>query len=93
MKTKKITIQQSLTRIAIGTAGILLIPLLARWPWTLADFIVMAILLFIAGLGIDLFLRQKSKNIYKASIGIAIILGMLWLYVELAVGLFTNWGS
>ena len=24
---------------------------------------------------------------------IVILLGMLWLYVELAVGLFTNWGS
>jgi hypothetical protein len=100
MKTKntEISLQTSLQRIAIGTGLILLIPLVmtqvsTEWNWSLSDFVVVAVLLFIAGFGIDFFMRNKSTNMQKAFIGIVIVLGMLWLYVELAVGLFTNWGS
>lgn len=87
------SMKKSLLRITLGTALLLMIPLLGRWPWTISDFILMAVLIFLAGLGIDLFIRQKSKNMNKAVIGIIIVLGILWLWVELAVGLFTNWGS
>lgn len=93
MKTKDISMQQSILRITVGTVLLLLIPLIAQWPWSTSDFVVMAVLIFIAGLGIDLFLRNKSSQKQKALVGLAIVVGILWLYVELAVGLFTNWGS
>lgn len=93
MKTKDISMQQSVLRILVGTAALLLIPLIGQWPWSFSDFVVTAVLIFIAGLGLDLFLRNKSSQKQKALVGLAILIGILWLYVELAVGLFTNWGS
>jgi hypothetical protein len=32
-----------------GTALILVIPLLTRWPWGILDFVVMGLLLFLTG--------------------------------------------
>jgi hypothetical protein len=59
--------------------------------WTLSDFVVMGVLLFITGNTIDLTMRKGGK--YRV-LGVALIVILfLWLWVELAVGLFTNWGS
>lgn len=83
--------QNHIARIALGTAAILMIPLLFRWSWTRSDFIVMGIMIFVFGLVLDFILKKAGK--YKVAGGIAIVLLFLWLWVELAVGLFTNWGS
>jgi hypothetical protein len=90
MKTKHII------RIALGTVGILLIPLVAMQfssevNWTLSDFIIMGAMLFVTGLMLDLVMRKMGR--YRVAAAIAIVGLFLWLWVELAVGLFTNWGS
>jgi hypothetical protein len=82
--------------IALAVGLILLVPLVAmrftgEVSWTLSDFVVMGALLFITGLGIDLAWRKMGK--YRIVGAIVVVVAFLWLWVELAVGLFTNWGS
>ena len=94
-------------RVAVWTLGILIIPFLAMQfnlqvpdpgssvsdevNWTLSDFVVMGVLLFTTGSLIDLAARKAGKNKALAIAGIVIL--FLWLWAELAVGVFTNWGS
>lgn len=95
-----------IARPALATAGLLLIPYLAmqrNWQisdpgsgpssvnWTGSDFLVMGILLFGTGLILELVLRSGGK--YRVVAAIAVIFGFLWLWAELAVGVFTTWGS
>ena len=83
-------------RPALVTAGILLIPLIAMQfteevQWTLSDFVIMGIMLFVTGLLVELVLQKMGKYRFIAAAGILLL--FLWIWVELAVGLFTNWGS
>jgi len=95
-----------ITRPAFIALGILLIPFLLMQfgvmlydpgsgygaiNWTLFDFVVMGVLLFVAGLLLELVVAKAGK--YKAMAIVGVILLFVWLWVELAVGLFTNWGS
>ena len=91
MKTKNIVMQNSFSRAALITAGALLIPLVFKWPWSSSDFIVMGTMIFVAASALSLITKKAGK--YKVQAIIAIVLLFLWLWVELAVGLFTNWGS
>ncbi len=90
MNMKRI-MQNGIVRSAIGTAVVLSIPLLFQWPWTQSDFVVMGTMLFVTGLMIDLVIRKAGK--YRVIATITIMVLFLWLWAELAVGLFTNWGS
>ena len=67
---------------------LLLIPLAARFPWGLFDFITAGVLLFGAGIAIEVALRLITKWEYRiaACVGILIALALLW--TEVAVGLF-----
>lgn len=83
--------------IALATGLILLMPLTAmqftnQVNWTLFDFILMGTLLFGAGSLFVLAARRIDKK-YWVPIGIAFAIALLWLWAELAVGVFTNWGS
>lgn len=83
-------------RPALATALILMIPLVAMQftaevDWTLSDFVIMGVLLFVTGLLLEIAVRKTSK--YRVAAVAAIVVGFLWLWAELAVGVFTNWGS
>ena len=83
--------------IALVTVLILLIPLIAmqftrQVNWTLSDFIVMGTLLFGTGSMFVLTARRINKK-YRFAVGVAFAIALLWLWAELAVGVFTNWGS
>ena len=88
--------QKNILKIALITVGLLLIPLIAMQftsevNWTLSDFVIMGVLLFVTGLLIDFAVRKMGK--YRTW-GVIVIVGLfLWLWAELAVGVFTNWGS
>lgn len=72
------------------TAFILLIHLLANWPWTMSDFVVMGILISGTGL-MCVLVARKVKNIkYRAAIAIAILVAFLLTWVHLAVGIIDN---
>jgi len=74
----------------------LLIPFIAMQftqevQWTLSDFVIMGALLFLTGVLVEFSLLKMGK--YRFMVAAGVVLLFLWLYAELAVGVFTNWGS
>ena len=71
--------------------SILLIPFIAMFyseevRWDLADFLIMGVLLFTAGLALDYVIRKNSKK--KVFLIVSIVLIFLLTWAELAVGIF-----
>ncbi|MFM6987973.1 MAG: hypothetical protein ACKOXG_04810 [Arenimonas sp.] len=83
--------------LAMATGVLLLIPLIAMQftaevDWDATDFIVMGGLIFTAGSVFVLIARQvKEKHRLPAALLVAA--GFLYVWAELAVGIFTDWGS
>jgi len=75
-------------RIAGWSIPVLLlaIPWIARFPWTLFDYVCMAAAFGIAGLLIELGVRASGIIAYRAATAIAVIAGFLLLWVNGAVG-------
>ncbi len=61
-----------------------------NWDW--ADFLVIGALVFIASLSFE-FLASTVKRQHRMLMGVAVLAIALWLWAEMAVGVFTNWGS
>jgi hypothetical protein len=83
--------------LALGTGLLLLIPLVAMQfssgvNWTASDFIVMGALLFVTGSLFVLAARRVERK-YWVAVGFVVGLAFFYLWAELAVGIFTNWGS
>lgn len=85
-----------IARILLATVGILLVPLLAMQfssdvNWSLMDFVIMGCLLFATGLLLDTVWHKGGK--YRGAGAVVVVVLFLWLWAELAVGVFTHWGS
>lgn len=79
--------------ILIAVVVILVIPLIAmpfsdEIKWTLSDFIVAAMLLFGFGLMFDLILRKIKKRKYRIVLSVILLLALILIWAELAVGIF-----
>ena len=79
--------------ILLIVAFLLLIPLIAMQftnevNWTLFDFIVAGVLLLGTGLIIDLVIRKTKNTKYRIAISVAVLIILLLLWAELAVGIF-----
>lgn len=84
-------------RVAIITGLILLIPLIAMQftdavNWNIGDFVIMGAMLFTAGSAFVLISRRVPQN-RRLVVGVVLAILFLWLWAELAVGIFTNWGD
>ena len=83
--------------LAVATGALLLVPLIAMQfttevNWDATDFIVMGGLIFTAGSVFVLIARQvKEKHRLPAALLVAA--AFLYVWAELAVGIFTDWGS
>ncbi|WP_426061081.1 hypothetical protein [Hymenobacter sp. B1770] len=85
------TLAQSITRVALATALLLLIPLVAKqftaeMAWTVGDFIFAGVLLFGAGLTYVLIARMGNSTPYRLAVGIAVAAGLMLIWGNLAVG-------
>jgi len=83
--------------IALATALILLLPLLAMQftgeaAWSLTDFVTAGALLFGAGSILVLAARRVDEK-YRVAIGIVLAAVLLYVWIELAVGILFNFGS
>jgi hypothetical protein len=83
---------KNIIRIALATAGILLIPLVAMQftdevSWDETDFIVMGVLLFGSGLMYELLASRSGTIVYRGAAGIAVATALLLVWMNLAVGL------
>jgi hypothetical protein len=86
LKSKQPTgiMQNSVARIALGTAIILAIPVIGRWPWSPGDFIIMGALIAGTGFLLDLAIKKVDRK-HRIPVCIAIVLGALFIWVQLAV--------
>jgi hypothetical protein len=83
--------------IELVTGLLLLIPLSAmqftkEMNWDETDFIVMGFLIFVTSSLFVLVARKLSRK-YWPVISVVFATAFLFLWAELAVGIFTNWGS
>lgn len=83
--------------IALATGLVLLVPLVAMQfteevNWDGTDFLVMGMLLLGMGSLFVLLSRSVSRR-YRLAIGFACTAVFLYVWAELAVGIFTNLGS
>lgn len=64
-----------------GVAVLLTIPLIARFPWTLSDFIVAGAMLGGSGLVLELLVRVSPNVFYRIGAGFAVLaaLGLVWV--------------
>ncbi|MEO6513140.1 MAG: hypothetical protein ABIR37_00490 [Candidatus Saccharimonadales bacterium] len=96
MNTASVVLKNHHVRIVFGTVGILLIPLIAMQfsnevKWSASDFVIMGTLVFGTGLLLDLVIKRAGK--YRAIAAIVVAILFVWIWAELAVGIFTHWGS
>ncbi len=93
-----VIIMQNIIRIALATAFILLLPLLAmqftdQVVWDLADFAVAGVLLFGAGLTYELIARKAGRIAHRFAVGVAVAAALLLVWINLAVGIIGNEGN
>lgn len=84
--------KKKLVRIALGTILILSIPMLAmrfsnEWNWDETDFLVAGMLLFGTGSVYEL-VSSKVDRKYRVVVGILLLVLLLLVWAELAVGIF-----
>jgi hypothetical protein len=77
---------RSVAGVALATALILLIPLLAAPAWSMADFVVAGALIFGTGLSYVLVARKAGYIAYRAAVGVALVAALLLVWINLAVG-------
>lgn len=87
MKNKRLII------ILLTPAILLLIPLIAMQftdevNWGLFDFVIAGALLLGTGLLFELVMRKINKTPYRIAISVALLLALLLIWAELAVGIF-----
>jgi len=86
-------LRKRLVGVVLGTAGLLLLPLLAgrftaEVNWGLGDYAVAAALLLAAGFGVVFALHRVSRGPLRAVAVSAIVVTVALVWAELAVGLF-----
>jgi hypothetical protein len=82
---------RNLTLIALATALVLLVPLMAMQfteevVWSAGDFVAAGVLLFGAGATYELLWRNGGTMAYRAGAGLAVITALFLVWVNLAVG-------
>ncbi|QMW06178.1 hypothetical protein [Spirosoma foliorum] len=88
-----ITQNTRLTGILLTATTLLLIPFIAMQftnevNWSPFDFIVAGVLLFGTGLMCELVLRTVTKKEYRIALCVVILVALVLIWIELAVGIF-----
>jgi hypothetical protein len=70
--------------------ALLMIPWLAHFPWTAADFIVAGAIFAIVGGSFELAVRASGHRSYRAGAAVALGTAFLLVWIDLAVGIIGN---
>jgi hypothetical protein len=92
------TVYRSARGVALATAFILLVPLVAMQfsdevVWNLADFAVAGFFLFGAGLTYELVARKGGNMAYRVAVGVAVAAALMLLWLMGAVGVIGEEGD
>jgi len=92
---KTLSIVQAIFRVAVVSAWLLFIPLTASFvttemEWTLSDYVLVWVMLFVAGTTYTLVSRLSSDYTYKAAVALASVTGLFMVWSNLAVGIIGN---
>jgi hypothetical protein len=71
-------------------AVLLVIPLVAGFPWTPLDYVFAAVLFGLVGLCIELGVRSSTNTAYRIGVGLAVLASFLLLWLNAAVGIIGN---
>lgn len=86
--TKKTSLMHhNIVRFALGTALLLLIPVIGQWPWSASDFIIMGTLIFGSGVAYEVIVKQLGKK-HRTAVAVILVIAFILIWAELAVGLF-----
>jgi hypothetical protein len=66
---------------------LLMVPMLANWPWTASDFIVAGTMFAIVGGAFELAVRASGDRSYRGAAAVALVTAFLLVWVNLAVGI------
>ncbi len=85
-------------RVVFVTVLILSVPFVGMQfsnevDWSGSDFIIMGLLLITAGLLFELILTKVRDTSRRVVFSFLLLAGLLYVWAELAVGIFTNLGS
>ena len=69
-----------------GAALLLLLPLVAGWPWSLSDFVFIGTLFGLVGAGIELAVRKRNAA-FSLAAGLALGASLLSAWIPGAVGI------
>jgi len=91
-------VRTDLIRVVVGTGLVLLVPLVAmrftgEVVWTLSDFVVAGLIVFTTGMAYTLATRNARQIKRRLAVGAVLLAVFAYVWVELAVGIFTNLGS
>ena len=92
------TQSKNIIRVALATAILLLVPLVAMQitdgvVWSLADFVTAGGLLFGTGLAYVLVAGRGGTIVYRAAVGVALGTALFLVWANLAVGIIGNEGN
>ncbi len=83
----------NITRILLGTAAILSVPLIAMQftnevNWGPGDFLAIGALLIGTGVAYELISKRVRSTQHRVILGVVLVILMLLVWVDLAVGIF-----
>ncbi len=92
---KPLSTMKSILVVAVVAALLLLIPLAASFitaemQWTFSDYVLVWVMLFVAGTTYTLVSRLSSDYTYKAAVALASVTGLFMVWSNLAVGIIGN---
>ncbi len=79
--------------VILIVSALLLIPLIAMQftsevQWSAFDFIMAGLLLSVTGLTLEYIIRKVNRPVVKISLSIFILVALVLVWLELAVGIF-----
>ncbi len=94
----ELPLRRKIILVALGTVLILMVPLVAMQfsdevDWGGGDFLIMGTLVFGTGLAYLLISRMSDSVAYRAAVAIAVVAGLLLVWVNLAVGIIGEPGG
>lgn len=90
-RVRQIMTQAAILRVAIGTACILLVPLLGNlcwgWHWPPTAFVAWGGFVFVVGLTYELVASRGGTLAYRVAVGLACTTGFVLLFISAAAGI------